>query len=673
MRIRTLKKTSAAVILAGFISSDGSALATTCTADASPSSDCTFLYITQPRASLSIGGGLTVGSETQTISYDFFGGMTLPFSLVIEGDVSGTLVNGGTVIASGNQSHAILVPEITTSVGGISNNGTISAADPASMAIENYGTIGFIINNGTITGGQYGILSTNSVGRIYNAAGSSITGTDVAGIGVWTWQNLTTSITSVINFGTIQGNDAIKLFVSDSATSNIGEIFNFGSISSNGSGYSINNASGSIGTLNNLQGASGSGGSALTFGGILPARYNVVIYGSRYGQLAVDSGNFSGTMAFGVFAGDAANGLASSQLTTGVYEDVVTGIGQTAFTNTFTDGAAFGSHDGVAWKLTDAQSRGGAATSWDLTVLNVGTDVAEPQRAMLEQRQRAVRMGLDYDCIRFDQMGGCASLQARRSDLGDNRETAAALTIAMRITPELRVGTFLDARTTDNTVDGVRMNAGSPMFGAFVGYSRNPEGTGLGGRLSAAYETGTADIAHANLLGSAGTVTGSADVDTLGVSARLGWGLGIEARTLVTPYIGIRYTEAKRAAYSETYGSGTVEDPFSFAAYGEYRATGTVGADLNGLIGPDLAYRVGAGVDYDFVSALDGFSARSALIGDISYVSVAKARKAHPFGQAGLAYGIDDATALTLGLNVSRLDYGNDLGYSALAGFQMGF
>lgn len=456
----------------------------------------------------------------------------------------------------------------------------------------------------------------------------------------------------------------------------IGSITNLGVVTATQTNYSMYNDNGVIGTLNNLQSSDGVGG-ALHYSGKLPTNYNVIVYGDQFGQLAVNSGDYSGSMMFDVFAGDVPNGIAASTLNTRVYEDVVTGVVSSAYSNTFVDGAAFGSYNGFAWKLTNAEWRGGSSTSWDLTVLNFGLELGEPQRTVLGQEEHSIRDGLDhrmgYDCVLFDKDDFCVSLDARYSGSADGRELAGILTVAKQIEAGVRIGGFLDARLSSNEVDGVQMKSGLPMFGLFAAYSAHQDGTGLHARFSAAYEHGTADITRSNMLGSAATVSGTADVDSYGIAQRFGWGFDVGNKKVLTPYLGLRLTESTRGAYDEAYSEGVVDDPFSYDAYGQKRTTGTLGADLAGPIDQNTTYRLGAGLDYDVASNLDMFAAYSDLIGDMTYSNDVKARATRFFGSAGIGHMLEKNKTLTLDAQVSQMDYGSESAYSLIAGYQMAF
>ena len=123
-----------------------------------------------------------------------------------------------------------------------------------------------------------------------------------------------------------------------------------GEISGGKSG--IYNDRGGLETLNNAQGGDGSTefNTALTYRGVLPNKYNMIAYGDRYGQLAVDNSSFvirdpetgdvlepidDGSLTFGIFGGDAENGVAPTQLKRQTYLNVMTGVEVSDIDNTW--------------------------------------------------------------------------------------------------------------------------------------------------------------------------------------------------------------------------------------------------------------------------------------------------------------------------------------------------
>lgn len=588
---------------------------------------------------------------------------------------NGTFTNSATGVITSNSNHAV---EVDTYISEFTNLGMIShtASDDNNWgpAVGMFGGhIGVFKNSG--------IMTDSSTPQFDYPSGALLLGSH------WETPQPGSVIDTLINSGEMSVTNATyaNSAITIRSGSSIGTITNTGDIWTARAGYYGIENKGSINTLNNFQGATGSYGSALTLRDNLPSYYNMIAYGDEYGQLSVaDLSIESGSMMFGVFGGDSANGIAASRLKSGVYENVVMGAVQSDFSNEFDtsgliitkfgfSGAAFGNYNGVAWMLTDATYREGDGLAWDLTTLNFGMDISEPQRAMLEQRQRAIRVGLDHDCAEFYTNNICVSLQARQSGFGDEVEGAGVLTVAKRIDTSLRFGGFIDARVASNEVDGIEMKTGLPMFGLFAAYSAGEDGTGLQARVSTAFESGIADITRDNLVGSAASVTEDADVQSYAAALRLGLGAELVNKTLVTPYLGLVYSNSRRASYSENYQVGVVDDPFSYSAYGEERITGTMGVDVEGNINADTYYRIGAGIDHDFSSSLDAFEVSSDLFGDMAYTSDASVRDYRLFGSIGLGYVVEPNRTLTLDINGSQMDDGSDLDYSLMAGYRVAF
>lgn len=419
------------------------------------------------------------------------------------------------------------------------------------------------------------------------------------------------------------------------------------------------------GTLNNFQG--GVVG-ALPYDGNLPANYNVIIRGDAYGQIRFGGG---GSTTFGIYDGDVANGIASSTLRGGIYEGVLANIDTSQIANARVGGAIIGSHDTALWSLTDATYRSGSPFDWDLRVVDLVQDLAEPQRAMLEQRRQAVRQALAYDCLRFGPTGWGVALSGRYSGLDETSEGAGALTIAKRLSDTTRAGVFLDRRGTEKAVAGVGLRSGSPLVGAFAAYSGGPGATGLQARLSAASEHSRVDITRTNLVGSAAEVTGRAVVASYGVEQTVGWGVALQDGLVLTPKLGIRYTRAQRDGYAETYAAGQVDDPFAYAAFGENRTTALLGLSLASRSGTDLAWHIGVGYDRDVSRHRDDFAAGSDSFGASTNALATDSRRGHWNVSAGLAREVQAGRTLSLDAAGAQTDHSDNPDFSVVLGYHI--
>ena len=246
-----------------------------------------------------------------------------------------TLNNTGTIYNNGNNAIAqgiyLSTAGGSTSVGTINNSGAINGSAGAiyldTATGSNTASIGTINNNGSINGGQdAGILvgTGNAINVINNNSGGDIRAGACNGL---------TCYNSIRNWGTI------------STINNLGNIE--GSTGYGFIGYGIEN-NGLIKTINNAQ-------SNLTYNGILPTNYNVIIKGiSNYGKTTFS--NVSGSpMTFGI---DPRSSLSPSSTT--IYSNVLSGLKSDNLAST--SGTYGGAFVTTKWNLGNVTG----TNQWDL-------------------------------------------------------------------------------------------------------------------------------------------------------------------------------------------------------------------------------------------------------------------------------------------------------------------
>lgn len=195
--------------------------------------------------------------------------------------------------------------------------------------------------------------------------------------------------------------------------------------------FGIYNGSGTISTLNNLQGASG----ALRYNGTLPSNYNIIINStSDFGKLSASG--ISGATTFGISTLSGANIGASGTR----YQDVISGltagyITNEAITLTYIVGPLTATYQLVA---DDSNVSG----TWDLSILSVltGPSTVNTQTALetnasdlhsiYNLQSSIISNGLSYDCALFDVHGLCLSTGGRYSNTNTpTGDSAGALVI----------------------------------------------------------------------------------------------------------------------------------------------------------------------------------------------------------------------------------------------------
>ena len=241
----------------------------------------------------------------------------------------------------------------TTSIGLLENNSNgLISSNTYAIVNDSYGTIVKLDNYGTIRGNYYGALTNfgqvteiNNYGTLSQTASNTTQGGVLTNFG-GTYGTITNKSSGVIT-GVLGG-------ILNDYSGAIQTINNLGSIIAS-NGFGIVNNSGTVGTLENAQGAGNTNG-ALTYTGVLPTRYNIIITStSSYGKLAVTSG--TGNTTFGISSlSTRGNGILGS------YSSIITGLTSTQLGVTGT--SLTGTSNGYGFTL----AQGSSATTWDLTI-----------------------------------------------------------------------------------------------------------------------------------------------------------------------------------------------------------------------------------------------------------------------------------------------------------------
>ena len=294
------------------------------------------------------------------------GGFTVNTGSVVYGGTAGIQNQTGATISGSGGSNAITNFGTIGQFGGLmSTYGVYNAGSISSFNIA-------IFNPGIISGSHSGI---------YNDAGATITSTALWGIrntagviggagsqyGIYnlgTIQAQPGAQNAIQNISNIQGTvdgiyngatGVISAFALPggavgiaNVAGTISSITNLGSITGV---YGIQNG-GTITRLNNLQG----GGTPLTYTGVLPTNYNVIVNStSAYGKLS-SPGGLAGATTFGVSS--------TSTLAANTYTAVLSGFTSVNLTNQVL-GIVTGTLGAASWTLSP---EGGAPTTWDLIV-----------------------------------------------------------------------------------------------------------------------------------------------------------------------------------------------------------------------------------------------------------------------------------------------------------------
>jgi hypothetical protein len=481
----------------------------------------------------------------------------------------------------------------SSSIDSFKNFGTISAPS----GLVNYGTINLLINEigGSITAEDSGSGIWNaSTGNIIELNNSGAISARDNGYGI----NNDGTIITLNNSGTISVGDGVS-GINNSGT--ITTLNNFGSITAAGvGGTGIINV-GTIGTLNNTQGGNGAtpATTALKYSGNLPTNYNMVIgSATRYGQLAVTD-PVGAITNFGI--------LGTPLITTRNYASVLSGTAAPT-------GLSSGTIDNMRWSLT---ANGGA---FDLTF--VGASLIGTQQSLVNTAnalapvytlQNAVLSNsFSYDCPVFGEHNVCVSAGGRNtavSAANGLNNTSALLIAAYRIKPTLRIGAYADQNLSVNNAGSTTVNLGNstPLIGLFGVWNQRLDGTGTEVKVAAAYGQKNATV-NRQIVGLSEAGSGSSNLNSQGAQITAKYGFAVLPDLLVSPYVGVRYTQNNMGGYTEST-SAQVTDPLTYSALNTNATTALAGVGASYRFIPKATLFASAGVETDTNTSSGTYSA----------------------------------------------------------------
>jgi len=312
------------------------------------------------------------------------------------------------------------------------------------------------INSGvTISGvGDYDWTLNNSSGTTWDLVSTAQlddavnTGTNTSLNNLGTITAVATGANGILNQGTFTTLTNRGLVTSDSA-------------------YGINNT-GTIITLNNLQGASSS---ALTYDGKLPNNYNVIVNStSDYGKTVFSS--VSGTTTFGVHSTSALVGSTT-------YSSVLSGLSSGDIASG-TSGSYVSGSSRKDWTLSNS-----SGSLWDLVVAADQDITPDTNTSVTTSVKPNVILGINnltsvtevnfanmntYDCDLFDKNNICLSLGGRYTSINTPKtETNSAVLVGgYKLSDTLRVGAFYHSNLSHKTPASFKLSDKTPMTGGLL-------------------------------------------------------------------------------------------------------------------------------------------------------------------------------------------------------------
>jgi hypothetical protein len=566
------------------------------------------------------GSIISRGDYSAAISYSTIPGSANQF----------TNANGSTLLSSGITSFAI-------SAGG---SGSLMINNAGSIILSGVGSIGLSFSGNVLLGNLVSVI--NNSGVI-----SSSAGIDGYGNNSYPVDNGLAANTTLINSGFISSTGPSSDAIWNESGALFQSITNTGSITSS-SGYGINNQ-GTIITLNNAQG----GGSPLTYTGNLPQNYSIILgsSASTYGKLVATSVTYwdgvAGKTNFGIYGGT----VKSTK-----YASVISGIAANLLTTSSLTGIYSSGGKSYSYSLA---LESGSTDTWDLLFPSyyAGPSVANTNQSLVNTAsvlqgtytlQNSVLVNsFSYDCNVFGVNDVCVSAGGRNTTVqaaNGLNNSSALLIAAYRPHPNYRVGAYADQNLSVSNPGGtVNLGNNTPLLGVFVAWNEGLDGIGTEVKASAAYGQKNATVTRGVVgsgEGASEAGSGSSRLTSQGVQATAKYGFAITDGAIVSPYVGVRYTQNNMNAYTEAT-STTVIAPLTYSALKTSATSVLAGVGVSYRVIPVVTTFASAGVETDTNAANGTYSATNASIGALTPVNFnANPVRTRPTATLGAYYDV---------------------------------
>jgi len=246
-----------------------------------------------------------------------------------------------------------------------------------------------------------------------------------------------------------------------------------------------------------------------------------------------------------------------------------------------------------------------------------------------------------YDCNLFDKNRVCLSAGGRYTDVDkpDSNSTSAVFVLGYQVNPTIRIGGFLDQNTNNNMPSGIKVSNKNPLAGAFVVWNQSPDALGYQVKLANAYQDKDVNTTR-EVIGSSEAGRGDTNLIIKSYVGELSYAFHYQDKTLLRPYLALRYTSVKQDAYTET----NAVMPLSYSSLEDRSTTALLGLKLSYAVTANTKLTASLGVEQDLKHNVDNYSAQSTGISGLTTENFNDdIDRTRPVASAGAYYSISKA------------------------------
>jgi hypothetical protein len=510
------------------------------------------------------------------------------------GDQMITLSGSSTAIYTAITNAAPTTSTLAASGSDVINTSTINVA--AGNGIESGSSCGYL---GCATAAQYGGVVSN-YGTVSVTGGVGSSAVLMAG-----------TFGTLVNYGTIRAaaNDyAIKTTTASGATAAIGSLIVNGASGVIDGQVSI--AAGPYARFEN-SGWMGIGATNTSAPGVTHAASGIFVQtstgtlGLRISPTAMDKLEVNGAARVG--------GTLSLNATSGVY-------GAARYSLVNASSGLSGTFDSITTNLSSATNFSYDANNAYLNIFAFTTadiqqsiaNTASALQPIYTLQNSVLANSFSYDCSLFGPNGVCVSAGGRNTAVqaaNGLNNTSGLLIASYRLDQNnSRIGAYADQNlSVNNAGSTVTLGNNTPLIGLFGVWSQRPDGIGSEVKVSAAYGQKDTTITR-QVVGLSEAGSGSSQLNSQGAQVVAKYGFGITENTVISPYVGMRYTQNNMGGYTENT-SAAVTAPLTYSALNTNATTVLAGVGTRHRLTPKTMLFASAGVESDTNTSNGTYSA----------------------------------------------------------------
>jgi len=263
----------------------------------------------------------------------------------------------------------------------------------------------------------------------------------------------------------------------------------------------------------------------------------------------------------------------------------------------------------------------------------------------------------------------CISAGGRYStvDNPSSNSSAAVVTLGYKVSPNIRIGGFLDQSVNNNSPAGIDISNKHPMMGAFAYWNQNADGLGYQVKVANAYLDKDLSTIR-DVIGTSEAGRGNTSLNSRSYVSELSYAFMYKENTLVRPYFALRHTSIEQDAYTET----GVTTPLTYSALNDRTTSALMGVKFKHALTPKANLIGSLGVEQDLNNKTDRLTA-SGVSGLTSENFSGNIDRTRPVASLGATYDIAKAQRLSGEVLVQQLPFQSTAGATAYVNYMIGF